>query len=71
MSTYNDYFSKYKKKYKVGYMLVLYNSQEEILFWVKDKADAKEAIEYGKSHLDSPINFRIYKGELNEEECCT
>lgn len=60
MSTYKDYFDKYKKKYKVGYMLVLYDSQEEILFWV-NKADMKEAIEYGKSHLDSPINFKIYK----------
>lgn len=62
MSTYKDYFDKYKKKYKVGYMLVLYDSQEEILFWVKDKADTKEAIEYGKNHLDgSQINFKIYK----------
>lgn len=58
---YKDYFTKCKRKYKTGCMLVLRDDDDEIIFWVRDKNDMQDSMKYGKSRLKSSISYKLYK----------
>ena len=43
---YKDYFTKCKRKYKTGCMLVLRDDDDEIIFWVRDKNDMQDSMKW-------------------------